>query len=1670
MPHNVWAAVAAARASSSPKATVSPDPTKAIKVNRKIPKVTPPKALAFSKEPKDSEFAAIHVFSEPLVPIDGATTAVENKALAKAIVAFHEAANPEQTEPVTAFLEKFPNSPWRASLLANLGTIYRSTGYWSKTLNAWEESWKLLGKETEPTAKALGDYVLGELAQMNARLGRMERLEALFTQIGDRDVRGSATEKVAGAKQGLRLMQNRPQDAFRCGPMALDRILAATNQRHGIDEQIFESRSTRQGMSLVEVNRLAQSVGMKYQMAKRSPGAPVIYPSVVNWKVGHFAALTKETNGKFLSQDPTFTDDYWVTTKTLDEEGSGYFLVPEGPLPAGWQPVDTEEGNNVWGKGDTGAFTPPPPPCVAPQIECSTCSGGGGSGPDGMATYNVDASRISLSLSDTPIGYAPPKGPAVRFSVSYQQREVAPVSTPNYSNLGNKWSFNWLSYVVVDPANPTADLTAYGPGGGTLTYRGFDSITQSYNPQLETQETLVKTGANSYEKRLSDGSKQIFSLSDGAAVYPQKIFMTQFVDAHGNALTYTYDGSFRLVAVTDALGQVTTLSYELGSDPLKITKVTDPFGRVATFQYNANGQLWKITDTIGIVSQFTYESGDFINKLTTPYGDTLFVTGEEYAHRWLEIEDPQGAKERVEFIHGAPGMLPTVSPASVPTGMLTVNQYMNLRNTYYWDKKAMAEAPGDYTKARITHWLHTDYNINIVSDVPANTKQPLENWVWNAYPGTSNRPSKVGRVLDDGTTQLYQYEYNSFGKTTKVTDPAGRITAYVYDTNGIDLLEVRQQTGGINELLASYTYNSQHLPLTATDASGQTTIYTYNAAGQVRTITNAKNEITTYNYDTNGYLQSIVGALPSATTSFTYDGYGRLRTTTDSEAYIITNDYDAIGGDPAKTLNRVAKITYPDGTYEQTTYDRLDPEWTRDRLGRWSRKFYDVLRHVVATQDPLNRFVLYDWCICGSLEGITDPNGNITSWVRDIQGRVTDKIYPDSTSTHYTYESTTSRLKTTIDAMGQSTNYAYFGNNNLQQVSYTNAIHATPSVSYTYDANYNRLLTMTDGTGVTTYAYNPIASPPALGAGRLASIDGPLGNDTITYSYDELGRSTNRSIDGAANAASVQYDSLGRVRNVSNPLGSFDYAYVNTTGRLDHVDLPNGQKAQYAYFDNLGDQRLREIKNLDPSNAVISQFDYTYNSVGNMLTWTLANSGAANPQRYDFGYDSTDQLRNARLTDTVTQSSVHQYDYDYDAGGNRKVEQTDGAVTTSVTNNLNQLTNRSSGGKMHFRGTVNEPATVTVGGNTATVDAAGNFDGTVNVNVGTNTVAVVAADASGNSRTNNYQVNVPSRVNTTLLYDLNGNLTNDGSKTYEWDAANRLIAINNGTNRSEFTYNGLSQRTRIVERDSGSITSTKQLIWCAGDPQPSEERDASNNVTKRFYPQGEQMNATSFYYTLDYLGSIRELTDSTSAVRARYDYDPYGVRIKLSGDLDTQFGYTAYYFHSASDLSLAIYRVYDATTSRWASRDPLGERGGINLYAYVLDNPISRVDPFGLQSPTPGPAPTPIPGWGPQSGDFHYHGNWGGPGWANAGWHPESGPLPDPGSPEYVPPSDAEDACYEQHDRCIHGCPNCPARSNQCVRACDHALAQCLRSLPHPTTRTRLTAWAFDGLIPWLVH
>jgi RHS repeat-associated protein len=203
---------------------------------------------------------------------------------------------------------------------------------------------------------------------------------------------------------------------------------------------------------------------------------------------------------------------------------------------------------------------------------------------------------------------------------------------------------------------------------------------------------------------------------------------------------------------------------------------------------------------------------------------------------------------------------------------------------------------------------------------------------------------------------------------------------------------------------------------------------------------------------------------------------------------------------------------------------------------------------------------------------------------------------------------------------------------------------------------------------------------------------------------------------------------------------------------------------------------------------------------------------------------------------------------------------------------------------------------------------------------------------------------------------LNGNetsvVTATSTNTYQWDAVNRLVQItqlstNSPQLTSQFAYDGLGRRVQIIEETNGVAYVTNKFVW--NGQTLAEQRDLTGGtVTKRFFGQGEQISGTNYYFNRDHLGSVREMTDSAGTIHARYDYDPYGRRTKISGDLDADFAFTGFYYHSVSGLYLTIYREYSADLGRWLSRDPSGEASGLNLYVYCGNNPINGIDLLGL--------------------------------------------------------------------------------------------------------------------------
>jgi RHS repeat-associated protein len=989
----------------------------------------------------------------------------------------------------------------------------------------------------------------------------------------------------------------------------------------------------------------------------------------------------------------------------------------------------------------------------------------------------------------------------------------------------------------------------YLRGGGQETHSGWNGTTRKYAFNATSRAQVVKVSDNPvlYERRLPGGGVDVYGQPNGALSYPRKVFLTRSIDAQGQAVDLTYDQDLRLVAITDAIGQVTTLSYELASDPLKITRVSDPFGRSASFLYDPAGRLARITDA-----------------------------------------------------------------------------------------------------AKLIHWLHTD-SLSTTAGVIENEKEPLETMrTFYKYPGMTTQsvgthvtPSGVGRQMEDGTSQIWSYEYNARGRTTKAIDPLGRETVYVYGTNnvpdanpttgeGMDLLQVKQKNGGSYDVLTSYTYNGAHQPLTITDARGAVTTYTYNAAGQVLTATtppaqgHSQGPTTTFTYDTNGYLQGVAGPVPGATTSFTYDGYGRKRTSTDAAGLVLTYDYDA--------LDRVTKVTYPDTTYEQTQYKWLDVEARRDRLGRRTQTFYDALRRPLASRDAALQTTLYEYgaAACAACSGggdrltkLTDANGHATGWDYDVQGRVTRETRADGHYESYTYDPTSSRLAQKTDRKGVTTSFEYFLDGRLKRKSYSDT---TPAVNYTYDPADGLMLTAANGTDTLTWTYDNLDRVATEASTRNAS--------TVGYTYDDAGNRVTLSLDAALHLT-YGYDAQSRLTSITRGTSVFGFGY-DIASRRSSMTYPNGVVTTYGYD---GESRLTSLAAARNGTSITS-FTYVLDAVGNRTRKTTLDWAE------DYGYDATYRLVSADRSS----GTPSRWRFAYDAVGNRTADQTGDASNGAVFNSLNQLLSRAPGGALAFRGTTNEPASVTIAGQPAQTTSANTFSAQTPVASGNTDVAVTATDPSGNARTNTYRVS-ESGATASYTYDPNGNLTTktEGSDTwtYEWNARNDLTRVlKNGVEQARLSYDPLGRR---VEKLAGGVTST--YTYDAEDIL----REARGSSAFKYVhgpgidePLAADDGGALTYLHSDGLWSIMRTTSAAGAVGVTRQYDAWGNA--EAGATEAGYAFTGREWDMESRLYYYRARYYDSTNGRFITEDPIGLLGGVNLYVYVGNKPVTAIDPSGLEA------------------------------------------------------------------------------------------------------------------------
>ena len=258
------------------------------------------------------------------------------------------------------------------------------------------------------------------------------------------------------------------------------------------------------------------------------------------------------------------------------------------------------------------------------------------------------------------------------------------------------------------------------------------------------------------------------------------------------------------------------------------------------------------------------------------------------------------------------------------------------------------------------------------------------------------------------------------------------------------------------------------------------------------------------------------------------------------------------------------------------------------------------------------------------------------------------------------------------------------------------------------------------------------------------------------------------------------------------------------------------------------------------------------------------------------------------------------------------------------------------------------------------------------------------------------------------IYDADGNMTFDGREWhYAWNGENQLALASNATCvvRYAYDYCGNMTRKEIFDVSNNYKLTTKNYTW-DGDNIIAETTTDHYTLTTDHcsYVWGLDLSGTlqgaggaggllaiirtdgTFFPVYDANGNITGYADASGAVRARYAYDAYGNVTAMSGDLAGTFRFRFSTKYHDPETGLCYYggRFYSPELGRWLNRDPVGERGGLNLYGFVGNDPANYVDVAGRYrwSPWPGMGPyldteqgtypqTPA-GWGTVLGNWFF--------------------------------------------------------------------------------------------------
>jgi RHS repeat-associated protein len=1145
------------------------------------------------------------------------------------------------------------------------------------------------------------------------------------------------------------------------------------------------------------------------------------------------------------------------------------------------------------------------------------------------------------------------------LTVSYNDSGLVSSVT---DQAGRSASFTYdsnASLSSMNDANGKTTAYTYDADGHVLTGTDGDDIcffTDTYDSsgRIATQNDAVEGSLEttfSYDDTSVSG-ELIVTVTDRNGNVSKNVFnsttrqLTSATDENGNTTSYSYDANGNIASETDALGNAITTTYDTQNHPLV---VTDRVGAKTTNTYDAKGNKLSVTNPDGGKITYTYDPS---NRVTSMTDLRDAVTSYTYNSSGLLIEKDYGTEKSVYTYKN--GFLNT---STDPNGNVT---------TFAYDAAGRILTQTD-ANGNTTSYTY-DGNGNALSET-----NPLKNVVSYTY-------SSRGKVLTktDANENVTIYQYNGNGKTVSITDPKGNSTTYSYDGEDHLILttdaqgkttktsydpagRVLSNTDAVGNV-TSYTYDAVGNVLTTTKPNGGVVTKTYYANGKVKTSTDPAGNTTTYGYDSGWRLSSSTNALEktittvynnvgdllsttdplSNKTAYTYDAYGNNLTKTDPIGNVTTFAYDSNNNRISKTdaqekvttytydaFNRLIKTTDANGNSFSTAYDAVGRAASQtDALGNTITTTYDANGNVIKKTDALSNAISQTTYGSTNLPtSVKDALGNTATNTYDTLGRLTQAQDPLNNSIAFGYDAN-GRIISATDPLNGVSGAAFDADGN--QTSVTNPLGG--SISYTYDSSDRNASETTTSAGIIAYSYNVLNLLSELtnarnqerdytydDAGRIKSFTDPEG--TTSYTYDANGNVL--TVTDAVGTITRQFDTLNRVTKVTDVNGNVVQYTYDADGNLSSLIYPDEKTVNYTYD---ADNRLSTVT--DWASRVAQ---YTYDANGRLIK-TVRPDGSILTQ----GYDIAGRLISATDKDSGG-SIISDYSYTYDADGNIMTENSttsgtdNAAMTYDALNRLTAKTDKDSGG-------------ITLAGYAYVYDADGNImSGTSPQQTATMTYDKLDRLSTYNSQSPTFDLDgnmtacVLSGSTVDFTYDSGNRLTQAGETTYIYDANDNRISSTTGGQKTQYAY------------DNVSAGLSQLLVRTAPDG------------SRTFYVYGVGLighQDTSGYsvYHFDYRGSTVALTNSQGIVTDRFTYGAYGELLTHTGSINTPFQYNGRdgVMADANGLYYMRARYYSPELKRFLNVDT--KKGSIdriqtlNLYSFVIGNPILLIDPAGTSA------------------------------------------------------------------------------------------------------------------------